>query len=242
MRNGLKTLHDMQAGKSLEIEFGGDELLLDPAGVLIIKSINALVVSDLHLEKGSSFARRGQFLPPYDTVATLTRLATLIHKYNPSMIVSLGDSFHDDEASHRLGDETIEALQAMTLDREMIWITGNHDPSPPDHLPGQCFEEIAIGKIVLRHIPDVQYKNHEISGHFHPCAKVQVRGKNVRRPCFACDGTRMIMPSFGVLTGGLNISNRAFNGLFHRNNLRAYMQGKDRVFPIASENISGFGQ
>lgn len=239
MRSGLKTIKDTQAGQPLEITFGGDTLLLDPAGILIIKSINALVVADLHLEKGSSFARRGQFLPPYDTAATLARLTTLVDKYNPSIIVSLGDSFHDDEASHRLSDSTLETLQAMTHERQMVWITGNHDPSPPSHLPGQCFEELAIGKIVLRHIPDTSYKGYEISGHFHPCAQIQVRGKRVRRACFACDGARMIMPSFGVLTGGLNLADHAFNGLFDSASLRAYMQGKDKVFPISSENIIG---
>lgn len=239
MRNGLKSIKDTRAGIPFEISFGGEELMLDPAGVLIIKSINALIVSDLHLEKGSSFARRGQFVPPYDTIATLNRLTVLIDKYNPSMIVSLGDSFHDDEASHRLGDDVLNLLQAMTHERQMIWITGNHDPSGPSHLPGKCFEELVIGKITLRHIAERTYNGHEISGHFHPCAKIQVRGKNIRRACFACDGTRMIMPSFGVLTGGLNLADRAFTGLFHHALLHAYMQGKDRVFPVSADKIVG---
>ena len=54
-----------------------------------------LTVADLHLEKGSAFAARGVLLPPYDTAATLGRLAHLIERYDPRVVVALGDSFHD---------------------------------------------------------------------------------------------------------------------------------------------------
>ena len=239
MRPALKTIEHTKSGAALPIGFAGETVLLDPAGVLYIEDLKALIVSDLHLEKGSSFARRRQFLPPYDTRATLARLSALVEKYDPSIIISLGDSFHDDDASQRLDVNSLETISVMTKNRTMIWVTGNHDPSAPDHLPGDCATELALGRIMLRHIPMQTEAGFEIAGHLHPCASIQARGKRVRRACFACDGKRMIMPSFGVLTGGLHLANPAFSGLFDRSNLRAYMQGRDKIFPIAADDIVG---
>jgi len=239
LRPALKTIEHTKSGAALPISFAGETVMLDPAGILFFESLGALVVSDLHLEKGSSFARRRQFLPPYDTTATLARLMTLVEKYDPSIIISLGDSFHDDDASHRLDAHSIETIFAMTKNRNMVWVTGNHDPSAPDHLPGDCVTEIALGRIMLRHIPLASEAGFEIAGHFHPCASIQSRGKRVRRPCFASDGKRMIMPSFGVLTGGLHLANPAFLELFDQSKLRAYMQGRDQIFPVAAKDIVG---
>lgn len=239
MRPALKTIEHTKTGAALPINFAGERLLLDPAGVLVLEGLGALIVSDLHLEKGSSFARRRQFLPPYDTKATLDRLTTLVEKYAPSIIISLGDSFHDDDACQRLDANAVQAICALAENRSMIWVTGNHDPTPPDDLPGSCVTEIALGAIMLRHIPSVSEVGYEIAGHLHPCASIEVRGKRVRRPCFACDGKRLIMPSFGVMTGGLHIAAPAFEGLLNRGNLRAYMQGRDQIFPIASKDVVG---
>lgn len=239
MRPALKTIEHTRSGAALPIGFAEESILLDPAGVIFIESHKALIVSDLHLEKGSSFARRRQFLPPYDTPATLARLTALVEKYDPSIIISLGDSFHDDDASHRLDDNALETIGLMTKNRTMIWVAGNHDPLAPDHLPGDCATELALGHIMLRHIPLPSEAGCEIAGHFHPCASIQSRGKRVRRACFACDGKRMIMPSFGVFTGGLHLADPAFSGLFDRSKLRAYMQGRDKIFAVAAQDIVG---
>lgn len=229
----------MRGGSALPIGFAGETVLLDPAGVLFFEQLGALVVSDLHLEKGSSFARRRQYLPPYDTGATLTRLAALVDKYDPSIVISLGDSFHDDDASHRLGIDAINMISSLAKNRRLIWITGNHDPSAPDHLPGETATEIAVGNMVMRHIPLAGESGFEVAGHLHPCASIRLRGKRVRRACFASDGKRMIMPSFGVLTGGLHLADPAFARLFDRTRLRAYMQGRDQIYPVASKDILG---
>ena len=57
----------------------------DPAGALYWPEQGLLAVAELHLEKGSSFAARGVLLPPYDTAATLARLARLI-AHGPSRV------------------------------------------------------------------------------------------------------------------------------------------------------------
>lgn len=210
---------------------------LDPAGVIYVQSCATLVVSDLHLEKGSSFARRRQYLPPYDTDETLKRLAVLVEKYQPRTIISLGDSFHDDDASARLPEHALASVQAIAAGRTMVWVTGNHDPSPPAFVPGDAVEELALDGVALRHIARRDETGPEMSGHYHPCAKIHVRGKNVRRPCFATDQTRMILPSFGAYTGGLNVLDKAYGGLFDGKRFCAYMLGTDRIYPMAAKTL-----
>lgn len=237
MRAALKTNDEMQGGICLPAEIAGQDLLLDPAGVAFLPDLSVLLVADLHLEKGSSFARRRQYLPPYDTMATLGRLASLVEKHQPKTIITLGDNFHDDEASQRLGDDAAALIGTIAAGRTLIWITGNHDPSPPANVPGEAVEELAIAGITLRHIAERGFDESEFSGHLHPAAKIRVRGKSVRRPCFVTDGTRMIFPSFGVYTGGLNVRDRAYKGLFEADHLCAYMLGTDRVYPMAGKSL-----
>lgn len=225
-------------GAALALDFAGGELLLDPAGVAWFPQDRVLVVSDLHLEKGSSFARSRIYLPPYDTAATLARLEAAVGRYQPATVISLGDGFHDDQASARLPDAAVETIAAIARGREMIWVTGNHDPSPPENVPGRSVEMLALGRMVFRHMPDKAEFGHEVCGHLHPCARIVGRGRAVRRPCFASDGTRLVMPSFGAFTGGLNVRDEAFAGLFEMSRFRAYMLGSERVYPVGPENLS----
>src|SRR5205809_4703079 len=103
----------------------------DLSGALFWREQRLLVVSDLHLEKGSSFAARGVLLPPYDTVATLSRLAIVIARHDPGIVIALGDSFHDRDAHQRLSDIDRGVITALQAQRDWIWISGNHDPALP---------------------------------------------------------------------------------------------------------------
>ena len=149
-----------------------------------------LAVADLHFEKGSSFARRGQMLPPYDTRETLSRLARLVDRLSPTVIVALGDSFHDDGGPARLDPRDRETIAALQRGRDIVWIAGNHDPSAPAGLPGSHADLLAVGPLTFRHEPAPGAAFGEIAGHLHPAARVAGRGKWVRRRCFAGDGLR----------------------------------------------------
>ncbi|MCL7998014.1 ligase-associated DNA damage response endonuclease PdeM [Brucella sp. 21LCYQ03] len=214
-------------------EVRGVATIYDPCGALYLPDLHMLVVSDLHLEKGSSFARRGQLLPPYDTAATLDMLAAVIARYQPRTVISLGDSFHDAKASERLPSLYAIRLKSLMERRDWFWITGNHDPDRPVDLPGDCVEELAVGPLTFRHEPSRTTAQGEVAGHLHPAARIVRRGRSVRRPCFASDGERLIMPAFGAYTGALNVLDRAFRGLFVDTTLRAYMLGQGKVYPIA---------
>jgi DNA ligase-associated metallophosphoesterase len=206
--------------------------LADLSGALFWQEQRLLVVSDLHLEKGSSFAARGVLLPPYDTVATLSRLAAVIARHDPRMVIALGDSFHDRDAHERLSVADREALAAMQVRRDWIWIAGNHDPVLPSDLGGVVASEVAIGNIMFRHEPTGAAG--EIAGHLHPKARIATRGRAMERRCFACDGERAVMPAFGAYTGGLNIRDAAFAKIFQATGFMAHVIGDVRLHTIAA--------
>jgi DNA ligase-associated metallophosphoesterase len=206
--------------------------LADLSGALFWQAQRLLVVSDLHLEKGSSFAARGVLLPPYDTVATLSRLAAVIARHDPLMVIALGDSFHDRNAHERLSETNRDALMAMQVRRDWIWISGNHDPALPSDLGGVVASEVAIGPIVFRHEPTGA--SGEIAGHLHPKARVPTRGRSIERRCFASDGERAVMPAFGAYTGGLSIRDPAFSKIFSAPGLMAHVLGDTKLHAIAA--------
>ncbi|MFU0503984.1 ligase-associated DNA damage response endonuclease PdeM [Pseudaminobacter sp. NGMCC 1.201702] len=221
------------ARPSEAIIIAGERVVCDPRGVLYMPDMELLVVSDLHLEKGSSFARRGSLLPPYDTAATLQRLQAVIADYAPKRVVSLGDSFHDGEGAARLPEIFRLRLEALMEGRDWYWVAGNHDPQPPDGLSGRTVRQIAIGGLTFRHEPSAHPIEGEIAGHLHPCARIVQRGRSVRRRCFASDGSRVVMPAFGAYTGSLNVLDRVYHGMFSWPDFRAYMLGSSRIFAIA---------
>jgi DNA ligase-associated metallophosphoesterase len=210
------------------LTFRGEHLLLDPAGALVWPRLSLLAVADLHLEKGSACARTGSLVPPWDSRITLDRFDALITTYRPQTIVSVGDGFHDDQASARLHATEAHLLAAIAHSARLVWVCGNHDPSPPSGIAGECAESLEIGPLLFRHQARLGATG-EISGHFHPKARVATRVGEVTRPCFIADPARIILPSFGAYTGGLNIASPAIAALFP-DGAEAFLLGRDKLF------------
>jgi DNA ligase-associated metallophosphoesterase len=222
-----------------EIVVNGVTAVCDPLGSLYLPETGMLVVSDLHLEKGAAFARRGMLLPPYDTIATLNILSAVISRYDPKIVVSLGDNFHDRKGSEYLPADLRALITSMARGRDWIWINGNHDPDGTVDLPGMSADELVYGGLVFRHEPSLISGKGEIAGHLHPSATVRRREKSVRRPCFASDGKRLLMPAFGVLAGGLDLRHKAMHGLFDREALIAHLLGRDRIYSVRYASLLG---
>lgn len=210
----------------------GVAFIANLSGALFWEDTRLLIVSDLHLEKGSSFAERGILLPPYDTAATLARVGDVIARYDPRTVIALGDSFHDRQAHSRLSRDDSHVISALQIRRDWIWISGNHDPDLPRDIGGVVADEVAIGSIIFRHKPTGALG--EIAGHLHPKARVSTRGRSVERRCFAGDGDRAVMPAFGAYTGGLNIRDAAFGAIFRSLDFTAHVLGDRRVHAISA--------
>ncbi len=193
----------------------GIELFAETSGALWWPAAATLIVADLHFEKGSSYATRGVLLPPYDTRTTLARLAAAIGP-RVERVVCLGDSFHDGDGPARLGEADARALASLVAAHEWIWLAGNHDPAPPPELGGRVvIGELPLDELVLRHEAETGAVG-EISGHFHPKAHIDVRGRRLAGACFVHDARRVVLPAFGAYTGGLHVESEPIRALFPR--------------------------
>lgn len=203
----------------------------DHSGALWLPEERTLVVADLHLEKGSSYARRGVFLPPYDSAATLAALSAAIARHAPARVIALGDSFHDRDAGERFGAAERATLAALQAGRDWLWVTGNHDPQIGGGLGGEVVANLSLAGVTLRHEPDAAEAGFEIAGHLHPAAKLRLRGRALRRRCFALSARRCVMPAMGAYAGGLNLRDAAFGPLLGAG-YSAHLLGDARLFRI----------
>ena len=214
------------------VRVAGIDMIADLSGALFWVDERLLVASDLHLEKGSSFATRRVLLPPYDTAATLAKLQAVIARHDPRTVIALGDSFHDNDAHQRLDASDRATLTQLQARRDWIWIAGNHDPALPRDIGGTVADEVQMGPLTFRHEPTGAYG--EIAGHLHPKARVSRRGRSIERRCFASDGERAVMPSFGAYTGGLSIRDEAFRAIFQTSAFIAHLLGDRQVHRITA--------
>ena len=220
--------------RAAAFDVAGVAFVADLSGALFWEAQRLLVVSDLHLEKGSSFAARGVLLPPYDTAATLSRLAAVIARHDPRMVIALGDSFHDGDGGERMGEEDLETLGMLQEDCEWIWVTGNHDATISPRVGGFVTGAVTVEGINLRHEPHKGRATHEIAGHLHPAARISLHGYMLRRACFVGNGLRLVMPAFGAYTGGLNVLDEAFQPMFGNDGMRVWMLGQEGLYPVAT--------
>ena len=219
-----------------ELTVNGAALQADTSGALVWAEQATVIVADLHLEKGSAFARHGTLLPPYDSRATLARLAAVMRAHRPRRVICLGDSFHDGDAPTRLAREDAAAVAALAAATDWIWIAGNHDPRPPAGLGGRVTDEIVIGPLVFRHQAVNRPVSGEVSGHFHPRASIDTRGGRVHGRCFVEDGRRVILPAFGAYAGGLDVRDRAVRELMAAD-FAVHLIGRERVHRFRSRQL-----
>ncbi len=215
--------------------FAGQSFHPLPSGALFWPAENALLVADLHLEKLSSFARRGSLLPPYDTGLTLSRLEADLAATGATELIALGDSFHRDEGTTTLLEADRQRLAALLARLRWTWISGNHDPAP-HALGGHCVAVLERAGLLLTHQPRAGRPG-LVAGHLHPSARIAINGRSVRRPCFVHDGRVLVLPAYGTSTGTLNILDPAFAGLLHPPALEVVMTGRDRVYPVSPRRL-----
>jgi DNA ligase-associated metallophosphoesterase len=209
----------------VRFSFCGHELMALPQGALFWPARQALFVADLHLEKASWFARLGQMLPPYDSVATLADLTAVVAATGAREIWCLGDSFHDRHGCDRLPERARTMLTSLTAETDWTWITGNHDPGFGDHCGGAIVDEAVVDGLVLRHEADPAETRPELSGHFHPKLRITQRGRQVSRRCFVATDRKLVLPAFGALTGGLDVN--------HPEIVRAVGPSAQALVPVA---------
>jgi DNA ligase-associated metallophosphoesterase len=239
----LKKRHEASSAKqavppeslSAKLVLGGIELQPDLTGALYVSDYRTLLVADLHMEKGSSFAKAGLHIPPYDTRSTLALLEKVVARLKPQRLVALGDSFHDRAAGERIDADDLQRIRALCDAVDVCWLTGNHDPELPEGLGGRIAAEVSLGPLTLRHLPKSSLGAEiEVAGHLHPVASISRRGRRVTSRSFVAGCQRLIMPAFGSYTGGLNVSAPEISSLFAGGHFTAWMIGRSAIYSFSS--------
>jgi len=220
--------------KAIKTRIGTHHALLDNSGALVLPALSLVAFADLHFEKGSAFAKRGALLPPYDSATTLDRMDAVLACYQPDTVVCLGDSFHDAGGSARMVPFIAARLRQLADQRDWIWIQGNHDPDIPDDTAGRAFDSLEQYNLLFLHELKETVTTPQITGHFHPKVRIKAGPRRITRPCFIGDDKRLILPSFGAYTGGLNIMHPAIANLFP-GPFTAWMISKGSIYAFPSE-------
>lgn len=198
-----------------DFTLAGAALTALPSGALYWGAQDLLCVSDLHLGKSERRARRGEApLPPYETHDTLSRLEADLDRTRATTVICLGDSFDDTAAARALPEDARLWIATLQAGRRWIWIEGNHDPGPVD-MGGDHRADLGLSPLTFRHIarPDRTGATGEISGHYHPKARLRMRGRSLARPAFLIDAARVILPAYGTYTGGLHSDDAVLSDL-----------------------------
>lgn len=225
--------------KDVPFRFNGVALLSDAEGALLWPEERTIIVADLHLEKGSSYAARGVMLPPYDTRVTLERLAAAAMRHGARRVICLGDSFHDGAAPARLAPEDAQTLAGLVAAYEWVWIAGNHDPAPPASLGGRVvIGEMRHGPLTFRHAALAETASGEVSGHYHPKASLYIRGSRLSGRCFIYDDRRLILPAFGAYAGGLDVFDPALRSIFP-GEFFVHLMARERVTVLPRARLDG---
>lgn len=223
---------ELQQRRLRPIRFAGEELWLHASGALFWPAQKALVVSDLHLEKGSFLSAYASPLPLLDTRDTLGRLQELITRFAPREVICLGDSFHDANALTRMGSTDLAQLQTLTQSvSQWVWILGNHDPDLPQALPGLRCVESQRPPLLFVHQPDERHVA-QVVGHYHPKMRYRLAGQTVRGSCFVQTHNRLYMPAFGSFTGGLDVNDKGFPACASGSGRKAFLLFNQRVWQI----------
>lgn len=235
--NAARSVAQEAEDSQVLLHFAGHIFEPQLSGALFWRDESMLLVADLHLEKFSSYARRGYMLPPYDTGLTLKRLERDLEHTGAERVVSLGDSFHRDEGTTTLLDADRLRLMSLLGKSHWTWISGNHDPSPHS-LGGVCAPHLEHRGLTLTHVPKRGARG-TIAGHLHPAAAVHSNGSATRRPCFVHDGKILLLPAYGSGAGSMNILGPNFAGLFDHRALEVTMIGRSRLYPVSTRRLVG---
>lgn len=213
--------------------FAGAPLAALPSGALHWPDERLLVVSDLHFGKSARLARRGgALLPPYETQATLERLAADLDATGAVRVLCLGDSFDDLEAGEEMYGAARLWLGRLMAGRDWIWAEGNHDPGP-GVFGGRHVAEFRLGPLTFRHIAQPGAAA-EVSGHYHP--KARLAGQSA--PCFLLsDPERLILPAYGAYTGGLDCASPALAPLIGPGALAILTGRRCRAIPVTAARV-----
>lgn len=199
-----------------------DVELLDGLPIAYVRSLGALVLSDLHLGYESHMARKGVFIPKANLRKILRELGHALRIKRARQIIVVGDI--KNEFSTVGDDEFNELYEIIQLckrrNAELVLIKGNHDNFIERYRePFKIrvfYNEARIGDYLFFHgdkLPKLTGKRPRmlISGHEHPSIGiVRSIGRTERLRCFLSGTYRgvslLILPAMSYFAAGTDIN------------------------------------
>jgi DNA ligase-associated metallophosphoesterase len=212
----------------------GKSFVADSTGALYWRAEDILIVSDLHLEKGSYLTEEKVTLPPYDIRSGFEKLEEAIDRYEPHSVIAVGDSFCGGAS---LSFRDIDWLKDLMEDREWRWVVGESGQPIPESVGGVICAAHAVANIKLRYEPTRAPVSHEIAGRMHPVARVREYDHTTRSRCFVSNGLRLILPSMGDYSAGLNVLDDTFAPLLGRDGLYVWAAAEGKVYPVSAGQL-----
>lgn len=198
-------------------EIRSETILLHPERALSWPARRTLVVADTHFGKSSVFAAHGIAVPAGADALDRQRIDELLQATDATRLLVLGDFLHGPVAA----DSAIAAELAAwirALHPVQLWlVTGNHDRRAARGWQaavaweGDCLEE---GPFCFTHEVDARAlasanARFQIGGHIHPVVALGgLRKRRPRLPVFWEREQSLVLPSFGLFTGGYRLSRR----------------------------------
>jgi DNA ligase-associated metallophosphoesterase len=176
-----------------------------------------LIVSDLHFGKTGHFRKWGIGVPQNIYKEDLQRLVNLLHHFQPSQLIVVGDFFH---SSVNTELDWFKRWRDDFSHIKVILVRGNHDI-----LKDSWYEETAIdviyptlelGPFLFSHDQcDANSSLYSFCGHIHPGILVHGLGKqSLRFPCFYFGQTHCILPAFSKFTGAVAMDKAAAKAVY----------------------------
>lgn len=197
--------------------FGGDLYIADPWPAAYIKSLDALVMSDLHLGIEGALAEEGIYLPLSISESAVRLVRRILDDFGPRMIIFAGD------VKHGFGLlNTSEWIHVRNLFREIheeyqvVVVRGNHD-----NYLGVVLDRFGIPfldrfdsglyTVIHGHMKPDRLNELVIIGHEHPSISLRDDvGVKYKFKCFlwgVVGGHRvLVLPSLGELATGATIN------------------------------------
>ena len=195
--------------ESIKKNIKGQKFVFDRSGSIFLEKLNTLIFSDLHLGKSLSFADHGNFIPPFDLDETIFNLKNIMEKYKPKRLISLGDSFHENESIQKMKRKYVNTINNLLHKIDITWIEGNHDSNLlfKDKIQGNFKSSYKLKNFKFVHSKSEidEVNTFEFSGHYHPKITLKFNGLNYSYKCFILTDSFCILPSFGTYTGGLDV-------------------------------------
>lgn len=177
----------------------GKNVMLDGRLAIFHRRERWLAVADLHFGYELSQRAAGNLFPLWGMQTIEARLDELLHDYNPSRLIILGDLIHDG-ASRR---EAARLIKRLSEHCPIVIIAGNHDRGLSDIV--DLTDSWQTKRFHFHHgncISD-ECDRLQIIGHYHPAGMLaDGAGLHLKLPAFVQQERCWIMPAFSPWAGG----------------------------------------